>query len=89
MPATSETLLALEQRLVERLLAFELLDEAWPCGRTAIERAEIGRQREDPGRRRGAAPAAGEETEQFLTIEPETPQVRFRQGRPPLAAGDR
>jgi hypothetical protein len=47
MPATSETRPALEQRLAERLLDFERLDEAWPRGRTAIERAEIGRQRED------------------------------------------
>ncbi len=47
MPATSETLVALEQRLAERLLDFERLDAAWPRGRTAIERAEIGRQRED------------------------------------------
>ncbi len=47
MPAASETLPALEQRLAERLLAFERLDEAWPCGRTATERAEIGRQRGD------------------------------------------
>ena len=47
MPAASETLPALEQRLVDRLLEFERLDEAWPRGRTAIERAEIGRQRED------------------------------------------
>ncbi len=45
--AASETLPALEQRLAERLLAFELLDEAWPRGRTAIERAESGWQRED------------------------------------------
>ncbi len=47
MPAPSETLPALEQRLAERLLYFERLDEAWPKGRTAIERAEIGRHRED------------------------------------------
>ncbi len=47
MPALSETLPALEQRLTECLLAFERLDEAWRRGRTAIERAEIGRQRED------------------------------------------
>ncbi len=47
MLGPSETLPALEQRLTERLLTFELLDEAWPCGRTAIERAEIGRQRKD------------------------------------------
>ncbi len=32
--------------LAERLLDFEHLDEAWPRGRTAIEHAEIGRQRE-------------------------------------------
>ncbi len=37
----------LEQRLTEHLLDFERLDEAWPRGRTAIEQAEIGRQRED------------------------------------------
>ena len=47
MPAPSETLVALEQRLAERLLDFNRLDTAWPCGRTAIERAEIGRRRED------------------------------------------
>ncbi len=47
MPASSENLPALEQRLAERLLAFDRLDEAWPRGRTAIERADIGRQRED------------------------------------------
>ncbi len=43
----SETLVALEHQLAERLLAFETMDAAWPKGRTAIERAEIGRQRED------------------------------------------
>ena len=50
MPAFSETLPVLEQQLTERLLAFELLDEAWPRGRTAIERAEIGRELHDRGR---------------------------------------
>jgi len=30
MSAPSETLPALEQRLAERLLDFDLLDEAWP-----------------------------------------------------------
>ncbi len=43
MPGPSETLPVLEQQLAERLLAFERLDEAWPRGRTAIERAELGR----------------------------------------------
>ena len=43
----SETLPVLEQRLAERLLDFETMDAAWPSGRTAIERAEIRRQRED------------------------------------------
>ena len=33
--------------LTDRLLAFEHLDEAWPKGRTAIERADLGRRRED------------------------------------------
>ncbi len=47
MPAASETLVAREQRLAERLLAFETMDAAWPRGRTAIERAEIGREREE------------------------------------------
>ncbi len=47
MPAASETLVDLEQHLAARLLAVERLDEAWPSGRTAIERAEIRRQRED------------------------------------------
>ncbi len=45
--AASETLPASEQSLAGRPLAFELLDEAWPHSHTAIERAEIGRQRED------------------------------------------
>jgi hypothetical protein len=44
MPGPSETLPVFDQRLAERLLAFELLDEAWPRGRTANERAKIGRQ---------------------------------------------
>jgi hypothetical protein len=47
MPATPESLAALEHRLAERLLEFERLGEAWPKGRDAVERAEIGRQRED------------------------------------------
>ncbi len=47
MLAPSESLVTLEQGPAERLLAFELLDEAWPRGRSAIERAEIGRERED------------------------------------------
>ena len=38
MPGPSETLPVLEQQLAERLLAFETMDEAWPRGRTAIER---------------------------------------------------
>ena len=60
MPAASETLPVLEQRLAERLLAFERLDEAWPRGRAVIERAEIGRQRKDAlsGIEALAAPAA-------------------------------
>ncbi len=47
MPAASQTLVDLEQHLAARLLALDCLDEAWPSGRTAIERAEIRRQRED------------------------------------------
>ena len=31
MPAASETRPALERRLAEGLLGFEVLDEAWPC----------------------------------------------------------
>ncbi len=31
--------------LAERLLGFERPDAAWPRGRAAIERAEVGRQR--------------------------------------------
>ncbi len=38
-PAASETLPALEQRPAKRILSFEVLDGAWPRGRTAIERA--------------------------------------------------
>ncbi len=47
MPSPSETLPVLESRLTERRLDFDRLDETWPRGRTAIERAEIGRQRDD------------------------------------------
>ena len=47
MPAASETLPALEQRLAERLLGFETMDAAWPKGRIAIERAEFGGEREE------------------------------------------
>ena len=44
MPGLSETLPALERRLAECLLAFELLDGAWPRGRNRDRaRAEIGR----------------------------------------------
>ncbi len=45
MSEPSETLPTLEQRFAEHLLAFVLLDKAWPHGHTAIERAKIGRQR--------------------------------------------
>ena len=45
MSGPSETLPALEQRFAEHLLAFVFLNEAWPYGLTAIERAQIGRQR--------------------------------------------
>ncbi len=44
MPDPSETLVALEHRLAERWLAFERLDEAWPRGRTAVERTYTGRE---------------------------------------------
>ncbi len=47
MPGPSDTLPALEQRLAERLLDFETVAAAWPKGRTAIARAEIGREREE------------------------------------------
>ena len=47
MSAASDSLVALEQHLAERLLEFEYLDEAWPKGDTAVERARIGRERED------------------------------------------
>ena len=43
----SESLVALESRLIQRRLDFERPDEAWPRGRAAIEHAEIGRERED------------------------------------------
>ncbi len=36
MPATSETRPALERRLAERLLGYELLDEAWPRDQTTL-----------------------------------------------------
>ena len=35
----------LENDVLHALLAFERLDEAWPHGRTALERTEIGRRR--------------------------------------------
>ncbi len=47
MPSLSESLVSLEQRLADALLDFERLDAAWPRGRTALERAEIGRRREE------------------------------------------
>ncbi len=46
MPAASETFVALEHQLAERRLAFERLDEAWPHGRNALDRAAMGRRRE-------------------------------------------
>ena len=45
MSETPENLPSLEQRLAEHFLAFTLLNKSWPHGHTAIERAEIGRQR--------------------------------------------
>ena len=47
MPAPAESPATLEQQLDERLLEFERLDEAWPHGEGAVERAEIGRRREE------------------------------------------
>ncbi len=47
MPDLSESLVALESHLVDHLLDFEDLDAAWPKGRTAVERARIGREREE------------------------------------------
>ncbi len=47
MLAPSSSLVTLEQQLTDALLDFERLDEAWPRGRNAIERAEIGRRREE------------------------------------------
>ena len=47
MPDPSETLVALEERLAQRLLDFERFDEAWPRSRSALDRAEIGRRREE------------------------------------------
>ncbi len=41
MPAASEPLVDLKQRLAERLLDFERLDEAWPRGRSAIKRVAV------------------------------------------------
>ncbi len=43
MPVPSESLVTLESHLTQRLLDFERLDEAWPKGRTALERAWIPR----------------------------------------------
>ncbi len=43
MPAASETLVDLEQRLTERLLDFERLDEAWPLSRLAHVATQNGR----------------------------------------------
>ena len=45
MSEPSKTLPTLEQRFAEHLLAFVLLDKAWPHGLTAIERGDVGRQR--------------------------------------------
>ncbi len=37
VPVPSKTLPVVEQRLAERLFAFERLDETWPRGRAAIK----------------------------------------------------
>ncbi len=47
MPAPTESLVALESHHAAALIRFDELDAAWPRGRTAIERAEIGREREN------------------------------------------
>ncbi len=86
MPAASETLPVLEEQLVQRLLAFECLDEACPRGRTAIERrsacgarcpgsppfgtASSPPEPRDPARRRGAAPVVAPGLNQTEHFEP-------------------
>ena len=45
MPGLAESPAALEQHLIAALLDFERLDDTWPKGATAVERAEICRQR--------------------------------------------
>ena len=47
MPTPAESPVDLEFRLTDSLLDFERLDAAWPKGATAIERARIGREREE------------------------------------------
>ena len=47
MPTPANSLVDLECHLAAALIRFDELDEAWPRGRTAIERADLGRQRED------------------------------------------
>ncbi len=47
MPAPSESFVALEHQFAAGLIRFDELDEAWPHGRTALERAQIGRQRKE------------------------------------------
>ena len=47
MPIPSASLITLERQLADVLLEFERLDDAWPRGRNAIKRAEIGRRREE------------------------------------------
>ncbi len=39
--------MALEQQLAAALIRFDDLDAAWPRGRNAVERAGIGRRREE------------------------------------------
>ncbi len=51
MPDPSETLPVIEEQPVECLLDFERLDEAWPRGHTAIERAEPTRTHDNANSR--------------------------------------
>ncbi len=97
MSAPSESLVSLEQQLAAAFIRFDELDEAWPRGRAAVERAEIGRRREEAlseirslrqriatGRAETLADAAVQLRRLAVEAETEGPSLRGRLGEPDM-----
>ena len=97
MLTPSESLVSLEHQLAAALLRFETLDAAWARGRTALDRAEIGRRREEAlsevaalrqriatGRAERLADAAVQLRRLAVEAEAEGPSLRGLLGEPDM-----